>query len=180
MRLYEQALKVAAKAHKDQERKHDSSPYIVHPVMVARIVEKAGFGEIPVAAALVHDVLEDSDMTEALLREILGDGVVDIVAAVSEDKMLEWEERKVQYVSQVVKAGESVWAVSVADKIHNADSLIAFHEDVGAEAWTVFNRGKEKKLWFEHMLYDALCEVWKHPLLELYKERLDKMSELED
>lgn len=179
MSLYETALKIAVTAHREQVRKHDNAPYVYHPIMVARIVERAGFGDIPVAAALVHDVLEDTTTTESELREKLGDEVVDIVTAVSEDKALEWEERKELYVKTVVAAGEAVWAVSVADKIHNADDFIAFHGVSGVVAWSVFNRGKEKKLWFERMLHEALCEVWNHPLLELYADKIAQMELLE-
>ena len=104
MELYEQALKVAVAAHAGQVRKHDDTPYVTHPIMVARMLEYAGFSESIVAAALAHDVLEDTEVAEAQLRTQLGDEVVDIVVAVSEDKVLPWEERKAAYVKQVVEA----------------------------------------------------------------------------
>lgn len=177
MELYETALKLAAKAHEGQHRKHDESAYIAHPIMVARILEQACFSEIVVAAGIVHDVLEDTEISEGDLRSALGDEVVGIVVTLSENKLLEWEERKQKYVESVVTGGESVWAVSVADKIHNARELISFHEQRGAQAWQVFNRGKKKKLWFEHLLYNELKKVWEHPLLEEYN-RLIKQLEL--
>lgn len=180
MTLYEQALNIASKAHKDQVRKHDKSPYIVHPVMVARILEQAGYDENIVAAGLVHDVIEDSDLTEEYLRASLGDLVVDIVTAVSEDKNLEWEDRKAKYVESVVSAGESVWAVSVADKIHNAENFIEHHAVAGPESWQVFNRGKDKKIWFEELLFTGLSSVWNHELLSVYKDRLEVLKHLAD
>ena len=96
MELYEKAVRIAVKAHKEQVRKTDGSPYVVHPLAVARILDRAGFAEEVVAAGVVHDVLEDSDMIEAELRHELGDEVVDMVTAVSEDMELEWEVRKKQ------------------------------------------------------------------------------------
>lgn len=180
MTLYEQALKIACAAHKDQVRKHDSSPYVVHPIMVAKKLEKAGFDEKVVAAGLLHDVIEDTDVKEEDLREQVGDEIIEIVTAVSEEKELEWEERKEKYVEAVVAAGESVWAVSVADKIHNAESFIENYQTGGRESWSVFNRGKDKKLWFEEMLYEALCKVWDHELLRIYRERLDTLKTLDD
>lgn len=179
MELYETALIIATKAHKDQVRKHNGTPYIVHPIMVARILEQYGFGEEVVAAGLVHDVLEDTDIPESDLREQLGDKVIDIVTAVSEDKALVWEERKMEYVKRVMASGESVWAVSVADKIHNASSLIAFHKIAGAKAWDVFNRGKEQKVWFEKTLLTSLQTVWQHPLLNVYAELVAELEGLE-
>lgn len=179
MELYERALTIAEKAHKDQVRKHDGSPYIVHPRAVAEILQIHGFSEAVVAAGLVHDVLEDSEVTEAELRAELGDAVVDIVTAVSEDKQLQWEERKQQYVEEVVASGEAVWAVSVADKIHNAKDLTAHYQVVGPALWQQFNRGKEKKLWFERLLLSELKKVWRHPLLDEYERLVEEMEGLE-
>lgn len=180
MNLYERALKLAIRAHDGQKRKHDGSAYVAHPIIVARLVEEAGFPETVVAAALVHDVLEDTAITEAELRQELGDTVVDIVARVSEDTVLPWEERKEAYVKKVLAGGEAVWAVSVADKIHNAGDLVAFHATAGPDSWKVFNRGKEKKIWFERMLHTELAKVWNHPLLEQYGEKIVQMEALAD
>ncbi len=180
MNLYERALKIAIRAHDGQKRKHDGSSYVAHPIMVARLVEAAGFPETVVAAALAHDILEDSAITEAELRQELGDTVVDIVTNVSEDTDLPWEERKEAYVKKVIAGGESVWAVSVADKIHNAGDLIEFHATAGSDVWKVFNRGKEKKIWFERLLHTELSKVWKHPLLEQYGEKIIEMEALAD
>lgn len=179
MTLYERVLTVAVGAHKEQVRKHDGSPYVIHPIMVARILERSGFGEEVQAAGLVHDVLEDTAMTEEDLRRLVSDEVVDIVTAVSEDKDLPWEERKEHYIASVVAAGESVWAVSVADKIHNAESLITHYEKVGPAVWQVFNRGKEKKVWFERTLLARLQTVWQHPLLEEYARLVSILETLD-
>ncbi|MEY3784101.1 MAG: hypothetical protein RLZZ230_423 [Candidatus Parcubacteria bacterium] len=179
MELYETALTIATQAHKEQVRKNDDSPYVIHPIMVARILEQSGFDETVQAAGLVHDVLEDTTVTEAELRAQLGDAVVDIVTAVSEDKALVWEERKQKYVEAVVAGGESVWAVSVADKIHNARSLISFHEAVGPSAWQIFNRGKEQKVQFERLVLKSLQSIWVHPLLEIYAQLIIELEQLE-
>jgi len=180
MNLYEKALKLAIQAHDGQKRKHDGSAYVAHPIMVSRLAEQAGFGETVVAAALVHDVLEDTSMTEAELKSALGDSVVNIVTAVSEDTALPWEERKEAYVRSVVAGGESVWAVSVSDKIHNADDLVEFHHAKGPDAWKVFNRGKDKKIWFERLLHSELRKVWQHPLLDTYEEKIKALEALAD
>ncbi len=178
MDLIEKALRIAAVAHKDQIRKDDGSPYIVHPIMVARILEQHGFSEAVVAAGLVHDVLEDSDMTTAELEAVLGTEVVEIVTAVSEDTSLVWEERKAAYVEAVAAASDATKAVSVADKIHNARSLLAGHARDGESVWEVFNRGKEKKLWFERLLCDRLKAMWHHSLLDEYDSLVSQLEQL--
>jgi guanosine-3',5'-bis(diphosphate) 3'-pyrophosphohydrolase len=180
MDLYQRALKIAIEAHKGQIRKHDGSAYVAHPIMVARILERAGLNETVVAAGLTHDILEDTAITESELRVLLGDAVVDIVAAVSEDQSLPWEERKEAYVRSVVAGGESVWAVSVADKIHNAQDFAIFHAMAGPSCWSVFNRDKEKKIWFEKLVHAELSTVWQHPLLDTYGDLINTLESLAD
>ena len=136
--------------------------------MVARIVESAGFPEVVVAAALTHDVLEDTEVAVSQLLEVIGNDALKIVQNVSEDKALVWEERKALYVKTVVAAGEETWAVSVADKIHNATNLLAILKAEGESTWNYFNRGRAEKLWFERLLYTELKAVWTHPLLDTY------------
>jgi (p)ppGpp synthase/HD superfamily hydrolase len=179
MPLYQTALTLAVQAHAGQIRKHNGTPYIVHPIMVARIVEGAGFGEDVVAAALLHDVLEDTEVNAQALEAVVGSEVLHMVQALSEEKGMEWRARKALYIETVVAAGESVWAISVSDKIHNAESLLAFHGEVGNAAWSVFNKGKVDKMWFEETLLTALQSVWQHPLLEQYAALVQKMQLLE-
>ena len=176
MTLYEKALQFAVVAHAGQVRKHDDSPYIVHPIMVARLVEAAGFSETVVAAALTHDVLEDTAVTAEQLLAVIGSDALQIVQNVSEDKALVWEERKALYVKTVVAAGEETWAVSVADKIHNATNLLAILQSEGEAAWHYFNRGRVEKLWFERLLYTELKAVWTHPLLDTYDSILKEIE----
>lgn len=180
MTLYQTALTLAVSAHAGQVRKHNNSPYVVHPIMVARIVEAAGFNESVVAAALLHDVLEDTTVTAETIEREVGTDVLEMVQALSEEKSLSWRERKANYIQAVVAAGEAVWAISVADKIHNAESLIAFHAEVGSVAWQVFNKGKADKVWFESTLLTALQTVWQHPLLDHYARLVAQLETLED
>ncbi len=164
----EQALRLAYTAHSGQTRKTDNSPYIIHPIMVASMLTTAAASEEVIVAALLHDVLEDTDTDEALVLQVAGSEAMRIIRAVSEDKSLPWEERKAAYAEAVVAGGESVWLVSVADKIHNAESLLDHINTVGPDAWLAFNRGKETKLAFERLLYTKLADVWQHPLLDRY------------
>ncbi len=178
MDLIEKATRIAVGAHATQVRKSDGSPYVVHPLMVARIVASYGFNDTVVASALVHDVLEDTFVDKATLTHALGDDVMSIVNAVSEDKSLHWEERKKRYIEAVVGGGEAVWAVSTADKIHNALSLIDAHALLGTAVWGKFNRGRDGTLWFQRAFSDSLKEVWSHPMLDVYEELVVKLEAL--
>jgi (p)ppGpp synthase/HD superfamily hydrolase len=118
-------------------------------------------------------------MTVTALQDELGETVVTIVKAVSEDKELEWEERKKRYIETVVLGGEHVWAVSAADKIHNSLSLIDAHQILGSEVWTKFRRNKQDSLWFLRTLCNRLKEVWTHPLLVELESVVARLEKLE-
>lgn len=180
MTLTEKALRLAVTAHKEQLRKTDGSPYVAHPIMVGMLLKEYGFSEVVVAAGFTHDVLEDTSVTRAELVEALGEEVARIVDGVSEEMSLEWEVRKEQYVCGVAKADESIKAVSIADKIHNAESVISDYEIKGKDVWQPFNRGKDKKIWFEELLYTEVKKTWEHPLLERYGTVIDRLKELEE
>lgn len=177
--LTERALCIALAAHAQQVRKTDDSPYIVHPVMVALLLARHGFEEPVIAAALVHDVLEDTNVAEGTLRRELGDEIADLVKTVSEDKTLPWEERKRAYIQHVRVGSEGAKAISVADKIHNLQSLLAGHAQQGSSVWEKFNRGKEEKLWFEREMLRALQENWHHPLVDEYARSVERMAALD-
>lgn len=174
----ETATRLAVNAHKGQVRKTDKSPYIVHPFMCALKLAKYDFSEEVIAAALTHDVIEDTEVSIDELLEVLGEDVVAIVKTVSEDKTLEWEERKKKYVATVAQGSTEAKAVCIADKIHNLESVLFAYEQMGDSLWKCFSRGKEKKLWFEELCLSMFKETWNHPLIEEYEMLVEKMRKL--
>lgn len=178
MSLPEKAMRLALRAHEGQVRKTDGSPYVIHPIMVALKLARHGFSDEVVAAALVHDVLEDTPVNEDELKQELGQEVLDIVTGVSEDKNLEWEMRKEAYAKQIGAGSDGVKAVSIGDKIHNLESVLRTYDEIGPTIWEKFNRGKEKKMWFEHLVLDALKEHWEHPLIAEYEALIKKADAL--
>lgn len=177
--LTERAALIAVTAHAAQKRKDDDSPYVVHPFMVALMLARRGWSEETVAAALVHDVLEDTDYSEAKLREEMGPAVMAIVDAVTNDDALSWEDKKKKYIETVRAGSREAKAVATADKIHNAESLIAAHEAQGPDIWKHFNAGREKKLWFENAMLAMLNESWDDPLVGEYAALVERMNALD-
>ena len=175
--LIDKACAIATAAHEGQRRK-DGPPYIVHPEAVAGILAGRAFSDTVVAAAWVHDVLEDTKYPAHKLREELGSEVMAIVEAVSEDKSLPWEERKQAYIEKVRQGPEGAKAVSAADKIHNLSNMLDIYVARGAETWALFNRGKEQKVWFEEAMLSMLKETWDHPLVGEYEKLVERMRAL--
>ena len=69
-------------------------------------------------------------------------------------------------------------AVACADKIHNMESLLSVYEVEGPALWEKFNRGKEKKLWFEQEMLAMLKRNWNHPMIEEYEGLVQEMEQL--
>lgn len=177
--LIERATALAVRAHEGQMRKEALVPYIVHPVAVALVLARYGFSDTVIAAAIAHDIIEDTSVSVEELRRELGDEVANLVAPVTHDDTLPWEEKKRAYIEEVRKASEGAKAISLADKIANAYSLIEAHEVHGAAIWKYFNAGREKKLWFEHATLEMFRASWNHPMVEEYARLVSRMNSLE-
>jgi len=171
--LVEKALRIATLAHQGQKRKGEDMPYIIHPYMVALKLAQHGFPEAVLAAALCHDVLEDTDYPEARLREALGEDAYDMVKTVTHDSSLPWEEKKKKYIETVRLGSAGAKAICLADKIHNLESLFIAYSQSGPAVWKNFNRGQEQKLWFENSVLQMLRETWQHPLIDEYARLIE-------
>src|SRR5262245_17482376 len=124
----DEALKLAASAHRDQVRKGTDIPYITHVVMVATILLRHGFDEDLVVAGLLHDIVEDQDVPITVIAAGFGEEVARLVDAVSEQKRdgdaeIPWEQRKADALAHLRAADERVAALKAADALHNAHSM---------------------------------------------------------
>jgi guanosine-3',5'-bis(diphosphate) 3'-pyrophosphohydrolase len=127
------ALAFAADKHRDQRRKDAAaSPYINHPIALANVlVREGGVGEPEViAAALLHDTLEDTQTTPGELDAAFGARVAGIVAEVTDDKRLPKAERKRLQVEHAAGISREAKLVKLADKICNLRDM-AEHPPAG-------------------------------------------------
>ena len=112
----------AAHKHRDQRRKGaDASPYINHPIAVANVLANEAYVTDPVilAAALLHDTIEDTDTTADELTAEFGPGIAEIVLEVTDDKSLPKQERKRLQIEHAAALSEKAKLVKLADKICN-------------------------------------------------------------
>src|ERR1700755_2600707 len=131
--LISRALTVATEAHGGQTRNGSGGlPYIEHPRMVAATLAARDYGEATLAAALLHDVVEDSDTTVEELRAEFGDEVADLVAALSDDESIEsYRDRKDEHRRRVAEVDGDALAIYAADKLANMTTLHAAIESEG-------------------------------------------------
>jgi (p)ppGpp synthase/HD superfamily hydrolase len=156
--LLADAYQLARAAHAGQRRKDTGGPYVTHPLRAAEIVAAAGMPEEVVAAALLHDVVEDSEVSPDDIAERFGQKVAAIVAALTEDESIDdYEERKAEHRKRVEAAGPDAVAVYSADKIANLRDMRRLYAEIGERAAERFTAPLDlrARLWLE----DAdLCE----------------------
>jgi GTP diphosphokinase / guanosine-3',5'-bis(diphosphate) 3'-diphosphatase len=131
--LIARALAKATVAHAGQIRNGSGGlPYIEHPRMVAATLAARDYDDTTLAAALLHDVVEDSDTTVAELRAEFGDVVADLVAALSDDESIEdYRARKDEHRARVASVDGDAFAIYGADKLTNMTTLGAAIETEG-------------------------------------------------
>ena len=100
----EEAIEIAAEAHQGQYRKGTNTPYITHPYAVGLILMEAGCPEAVIIAGILHDTVEDTDLTLEFIRERFGDAIANIVDGCSEDKALRWRARKTERIEALRSA----------------------------------------------------------------------------
>ncbi|XP_065145264.1 guanosine-3',5'-bis(diphosphate) 3'-pyrophosphohydrolase MESH1 [Paramisgurnus dabryanus] len=121
-----ETINFAAEKHRNQRRKDpDATPYINHPIGVARILSnEGGITDIEVLqAALLHDTVEDTDTTIDELESVFGQTVARIVQEVTDDKTLSKEERKRLQVEHAPHRSHQAKLVKLADKLYNLRDL---------------------------------------------------------
>jgi (p)ppGpp synthase/HD superfamily hydrolase len=123
--LIQEALETARKAHAGQIRNGSGGmPYIEHPVAVAELLRENGFADEVLAAALLHDVVEDSETSVEDVRERFGEPVAGLVEALTDDETIDpYERRKEEHRRQVAAAGPDALAIYAADKLTNIAAL---------------------------------------------------------
>ena len=122
-----EAVYFAAMKHKNQRRKDkDVSPYINHPISVARIISKIGGVEDPevLAAAILHDTIEDTETTPEELETKFGANIRSYVEEVSDDKSLPKEERKLKQIEHAKTISKGAALIKLGDKISNVTDVI--------------------------------------------------------
>lgn len=158
MDMKEKAKLFAIKAHKGQIRKSDKEkPMIIHPINVANILSEYGYDDNVVAAAYLHDVIEDTKYTkEDLLKEFNEDIVSLVLGATEEDKSLSWEERKTITIDKVKDLDLRHKVVVCADKISNLEDMRIIFEVNGKRDFSAFKRGFDKQKWYYTEVYNSL------------------------
>ena len=167
-----QATRLAAQAHDGAYRKGGRAPYLLHVMETAEIVGTMTEDEDVLAAAVLHDVLEDTSVTEVELRETVGGHVTELVLAVSENKRREqpaemtWRLRKQESVERLLKEPRlEVKMIALGDKLSNIRALQRDYGILGEQVWERFNnKSKAEQGWYYQAVTDALQDLNVYPV----------------
>ena len=167
-----QATRLAAQAHDGAYRKGGRAPYLLHVMETAEIVGTMTEDEDVLAAAVLHDVLEDTSVTEEELRETVGGHVTELVLAVSENKRREqpaemtWRLRKQESVERLLKEPRlEVKMIALGDKLSNIRALQRDYGILGEQVWERFNnKSKAEQGWYYQAVTDALQDLNVYPV----------------
>jgi len=167
---FDRALLYATHVHGGQVRKGTSTPYVAHLLAVAATVLEYGGDEDLAVAALLHDSVEDQGGAARLddIRNRFGEPVARIVEACSDslantakgEPKADSLERKKAYIAKLRRADEDILWVSLADKVHNARTILRDlrKPDIGEKVWARFNVSTKQTLWYYRSLADIFCE----------------------
>ena len=164
--LLDRAIVFAVKAHSGTERRGKGFPYIVHPLEAMEIVSTITADQELLAAAVLHDTVEDTEVTEEQIRKEFGDRVASIVASESdtfEEGVKEedsWHVRKQAAIERLASASMDAKIVALGDKLSNMRAIARDYSKVGDRLWDLFHvKDPKDHEWHYRGLADSLKEL---------------------
>ena len=164
--LLDRAIVFAVRAHAGTERRGKGFPYIVHPLEAVEIVSTMTPDQELLAAAALHDTVEDTDVTVEEIRREFGDRIASIVASesdtfeegVSEEES--WHSRKRAAIERLSKASRDSKIVALGDKLSNMRAIARDYAVQGDAFWNIFHAKDPKDHeWHYRGLASALSEL---------------------
>jgi (p)ppGpp synthase/HD superfamily hydrolase len=155
--------------------------------VAATVLEYGGDEDLAIAA-LLHDCVEDQGGKARLddVRNRFGEGVARIVEACSDsltdtrkgERKTHWQERKEAYLAHLRTADEDILWVSLADKVHNARTILRDlrKPDIGEKVWARFNVPTKQTLWYYHSLAEIFGERLSNQLSNELREIVEVLK----
>ncbi len=185
MTKIERAILYAVFAHAGTKRKGKERPYILHPIEVMTIVASMTENQDVIAAAVLHDTVEDTGITPKDIEREFGKKVRKLVMAESEDKMKDlpaeasWKARKQATIDHLRSLNRDAKRICLGDKLANIREISRDYAEIGDELWERFNqKDKSEHKWY----YSSICDVLEEkfgsvPAIREYRELLQSVFE---
>ena len=170
--LLDRAIIFAVKAHHNTERRGKGFPYIVHPLEAVEIVSTITTDQELLAAAALHDTIEDTDVTVEQIRAEFGDRVAELVHAESDqidgvlfdaekgDEAATWHARKQAAIDRLAATSYDAKVVAMGDKLSNMRAIWRDYQVKGDELWNIFHvKDKASHAWHYRGLAASLSAL---------------------
>ena len=161
--FFDKAVKFATEAHSGTERRGKGYPYIIHPMEAVSIVATITNDPEMLVAALLHDTVEDTDVTLEQIQELFSERVAVLVknetAPLSDD--MPWRAKKEAQLAQLAVAPYDSKVVALGDKLSNMRGIALDYRQKGDAVWDLFHapNGKTDVEWYYRSLAEALSEL---------------------
>ena len=182
MDIFDEAIIFATKAHSGAFRKGTSIPYITHPIEAAAIVATMTNNKNVLAAAVLHDTIEDTDATINDIKEIFGEEVARLVATESENKRdnlpsgSTWKIRKQETLDHLKDATEEEKMITLGDKLSNIRAIYRDYFTIGDKLWERFNqKDKNQHAWYYKTIAERLSDLSDSFAYQEYVELVNKV-----
>ena len=167
MDLFEQALIFAMEKHRGQTRKDSAAPYLLHPMEVAAIAATMTDDPEVLAAALLHDTVEDAGVDPQEITDRFGDRVAELVFSETEDRPdgapdeASWFTRKASSLNRFRSMNDrGVRILWISDKLANLRSFSRQYDSVGTKIWEYCHqRDPAKQAWYYRSIAEAAIEL---------------------
>lgn len=180
--LLDRAIVFAVKAHAGTERRGKGFPYIVHPMEAMEIVATMTTDQELLAAAALHDTVEDTDVTIEDLRKEFGDRIASLVALESEERPEgiseeeSWHDRKQAAINGLAKAPHDAKIVALGDKLSNIRAIARDYAVIGDALWNRFHaQDPSEHEWHYRGLADSLRELQDTAAYQEFESLINKV-----
>lgn len=159
--LFDKAAQFAIQAHQGAERRGKGFPYILHPMEAASIVATITNDPEMLAASILHDTVEDSDVTIEQIEELFGPRVARLVHVETAKKGISWRARREIQIERFRQADRDCQVVVLGDKLSNLRAIALDYRTLGDELWSRFHapEGKKDIEWYYRGIADALVNL---------------------
>ena len=176
-----QAFELAHQVHHDQFRKKSSIPYMSHVMGVSSLIMENGGSEEQAIAGLLHDVVEDSagKVTLKDIYEGFGNAVglmVEHATDAEEEPKPPWNNRKREYIDNLLKIDDASLLVIACDKYHNLHTIKEDFLIMGHDVWNKFSVPVEKSLWYYTKIFRSVGNRWPLRLSREFQSNLELLT----
>ena len=180
--LLDRAIGFAVRAHSGTERGGKGFPYIVHPMEAVAIVATITPDQEMLAAAALHDVVEDTDFTIGDIRSAFGERIASLVEKETDIEIAEmdssksWHARKQAAIDRLAEAPRDAKIVAMGDKLSNMRAIARDYSKVGDDLWNLFHvTDRSEHEWHYRGLADSLRELSDTEAFQEFESLIDKV-----